>query len=59
VRARLSACAGLFERRGVDRKVAFVPGMAKEYTSCGECFGLCSGGIFVSQCGSASLDGEG
>jgi bidirectional [NiFe] hydrogenase diaphorase subunit len=48
-----------FQGRGVDRKVAFVPGMAKECTSCGECFGLCSGGFVVSQCGSASLDAEG
>jgi bidirectional [NiFe] hydrogenase diaphorase subunit len=45
-----------FKGRGVDRKVAFVPGKASECTTCGECFGLCSGGFIVSQYGTASLD---
>jgi bidirectional [NiFe] hydrogenase diaphorase subunit len=37
-----------FEGRGIDRKVAFVPGRAHECASCGGCFELCSGGFVVT-----------
>lgn len=45
-----------FEGRGIDRKVAFVPGKAEECASCRACFDLCSGGFVVTSHGTASLD---
>jgi bidirectional [NiFe] hydrogenase diaphorase subunit len=44
-----------FEGRGIDRKVAFVPGKAHECASCGACFGLCSGGFVVTNHGAIGL----
>jgi NADH dehydrogenase/NADH:ubiquinone oxidoreductase subunit G len=38
-----------FQGRGVDRCVAFVPGMAHECDSCRACFDLCSSGWVVSR----------
>ena len=38
-----------FKGRGVDRHVAFVPGMALECDSCRACFDLCSSGWIVSR----------
>jgi bidirectional [NiFe] hydrogenase diaphorase subunit len=45
-----------FEGRGIDRKVAFVPGKAQECSSCGACFELCSGGFVVTNHGTVSLN---
>jgi len=45
-----------FKGRGVDRKVAFVPGMAGECASCRKCFSVCSGGFVVSEHGHAALE---
>jgi NADH dehydrogenase/NADH:ubiquinone oxidoreductase subunit G len=42
-----------FQGRGINRRVAFTPGMA-ECASCHECFGLCTGGWLVAEYGKAS-----
>jgi len=39
-----------FEARGIDRRIAIVPGMTNECVYCRECFDLCSGGWIVNQC---------
>lgn len=44
------------EGRGIDRKVAFVPGKAQECASCRACFELCSGGFVVTNHGAVSLN---
>lgn len=44
-----------FKGRGVDRRVAFVPGMAGECATCRQCFGLCYGGFVVTANGEAAL----
>lgn len=38
-----------FKGRGIDRQVAFAPGMAKECSDCRGCFQLCSSGWIVSR----------
>jgi len=38
-----------YEGRGVDRRVAFVPGTASECDDCRACFNLCSSGWIVSR----------
>ncbi len=38
-----------FQGRGIDRHVAFAPGMARECADCRECFNLCSSGWIVSR----------
>ena len=48
-----------FKGRGTERKVAFVPGKAIECATCGECFGLCTGGFIVSAYASAGIDERG
>lgn len=45
-----------YEGRGVDRKVAFVPGKAHLCASCGGCFDLCSGGFVVTHHGTVGLN---
>ncbi len=42
-----------FQGRGIDRRVAFTPGIA-ECDSCRACFGLCTGGWLVAAHGEAS-----
>ena len=46
-----------FQGRGINRRVAFIPGIA-DCDSCRECFGLCTGGWIVSEHGRASADLE-
>ena len=43
-----------FKGRGVDRQIAFVPGAALECAQCRKCWGLCTGGLVVSQHGLAA-----
>lgn len=38
-----------FKGRGINRKIAFVPGRIKECISCEECFSLCSGGFIMNE----------
>jgi len=40
-----------FRGRGVDRRVAFVPGMADECDSCRQCFGMCRSGWVITERG--------
>lgn len=42
-----------FKGRGIERKLAFVPGAEDECTSCRKCFNLCTGGWIVSHQGLA------
>ena len=42
-----------FEGRGINRKLAFTPGIA-ECDSCRECFELCTGGRLIAEHGRAS-----
>jgi NADH dehydrogenase/NADH:ubiquinone oxidoreductase subunit G len=37
-----------FQGRGIDRRVALVPGMEDECASCRQCFDLCRGGFIVT-----------
>ncbi|MBN2361515.1 MAG: (2Fe-2S)-binding protein [Deltaproteobacteria bacterium] len=37
-----------WEGRGVDRHLAYVPGMGKECVTCRQCFSLCTGGWIVA-----------
>jgi len=45
-----------FKGRGVERRVAFVPGGAIECDSCRQCWGLCTGGFVVHAHGQAALE---
>ena len=38
-----------FKGRGINRKIAFVPGKIIECISCEECFELCSGGYIMNE----------
>ena len=42
-----------FHGRGINRRVAFIPGIA-DCDSCRECFGLCTGGWIVAEHGKSS-----
>ena len=42
-----------FKGRGIDRKVAIIPGQEDECVYCRECFNLCRGGLIVNQCDDA------
>lgn len=45
-----------WQGRGIDRKVAFVPGKAQECASCRACFELCSGGFVVTNHGTIAVN---
>ena len=38
-----------FKGRGIERKIAFVPGLANECNFCQECFGFCKGGNIIQE----------
>lgn len=44
-----------FKGRGINREIAFVPGMASECATCRKCFELCTGGHVVTAQGEAAL----
>ena len=38
-----------FKGRGIEREIAFVPGLANECDYCQECFGFCRGGKIIQE----------